>query len=134
MVIFHILMTIMLSLLSYFAYGKNSTGMIVCVLSFIMFFEFSSGPIVWLYNAEILQDKAVSIAVTLNWITGLAISVCTPLLLKVFDIGTLFSAFAVFTALGTMFITMYMKETKGKTQAEIDEQFDQSDKDAYEKL
>jgi hypothetical protein len=54
--------------------------MIVSVLLFISFFEFSSGPIVWLYNAEILTDKANSIAVTISWAFMLAASILTPYL------------------------------------------------------
>jgi len=103
--------------------------MIVCVLTFIAFFEFASGPIVWLYNAEIMRDKGVAIATFLNWFVSLIISVCIPFLVKRFDIGWIFLSFAIFTLLGTIFIAIFMKETRGKTQGEIDELFDDTEKD-----
>lgn len=105
--------------------------MIVCVLLFIAFFEFSSGPIVWLYNAEIMRDKGVAIATFLNWFISLIISVSIPFIVKKFDIGWIFLSFAIFTLFGTIFIVIFMKETRGKTQAEIDEMFDDSEKDEY---
>lgn len=54
MLIFNTLMSITLLLLSYYAFDKDTIGMVTCVLLFICFFEFSSGPIVWLYMAEIM--------------------------------------------------------------------------------
>lgn len=131
MLIFNAAMTLTLLLLAIYSFQKNSIGMIVCVLLFIAFFEFSSGPIVWLYNAEIMRDKAVAIATFLNWFVSLIISVCIPFLVKKYDIGWIFLSFALFTLLGTIFIAIFMKETRGKTQAEIDELFDDSEKDDY---
>ena len=120
MLVFNVLMTLTLSLLSIYSFDKNSIGMIVCVLLFIAFFEFSSGPIVWLYNAEIMRDKAVAIATFLNWFISLLISIFIPSLVKMFDIGWIFFSFSVFTALGSAFILYFMEETRGKTPTEID--------------
>lgn len=77
----------MLTLLGFFSLSKNSMGMVVSVLLFVVFFEFSSGPIVYLYNAEIMKDKGYGVANFLNWFMGLTISATTPLLLKKFNIG-----------------------------------------------
>lgn len=54
MLIFNAAMSATLFLLTYFAFEHNTIGMVVAVLLFICFFEFSSGPIVWLYMAEIM--------------------------------------------------------------------------------
>jgi len=54
MLLFNALMSLTLLLLSYYSFDNNTTGMIICVLLFICFFEFSTGCIVWLYLAEIL--------------------------------------------------------------------------------
>ena len=53
---------------------------IITTLVFIALFEFSSGPITWLYMAEIMQDKAQGIATVLNWAVNLLISLITPYL------------------------------------------------------
>lgn len=84
MLLFNALMALTLLLLSYYSFENNTIGMIVCVLLFICFFEFSTGCIVWLYLAEILQDKAASIATFIVWTTTLAIAIAIPLLLKMF--------------------------------------------------
>lgn len=101
--------------------------MVTCVLLFIAFFEFSSGPIVWLYMSEIMTDKAQSIGTFLNWFMSLVISLAIPQLVKHYSIGYIFLSFGIFTVLGTVFIGIFMKETMGKTQAEIDEMFDDTD-------
>lgn len=41
---------------------KSSTGSALFVFCAVASFECSSGPIAWLYNAEIMEDKAMSIA------------------------------------------------------------------------
>ena len=123
MAVFNALMALTLLLLSYFAFIHDTTGMVVCVLLFISFFEFSSGPIVWLYMAEIMKDKAIALATFLNWSISLLISISIPLLVKQIHIGFIFLALGLFTVIGTFFIILFMKETRGKSQAEIDKMF-----------
>jgi len=62
-------------------YATNYIALLMFVL-FVAFFEFSMGPILWLYNAEILNNKAVTVAVAVNWIGVLIISYFTPTLLN----------------------------------------------------
>ena len=119
----NIAMSLTLIMLSIFAYMENTWGMIVSLMLFITFFEFSAGVIVWLYNAEIMRDKAVAIAASLNWTTSLVISITVPFILKATSAGTLFLIFAICTVLGTVFIVIFTKETLGKTQTEIDALF-----------
>lgn len=93
---------------------------------FIALFEFSSGPITWLYMSEIMQDKAVSVATVLNWIINLAISLSIPTIVdKIGDenIGYIFIFVGGCTTLGSIFIAIFMKETKGKTAQEIEDLF-----------
>lgn len=129
MLIFNGLMALTLLVLSYFAFTHNTWGMVACVLLFISFFEFSTGPIVWLYTAEIMKDKALAIATSLTWSLSLAISISIPLLVKQVHIGYIFLALGLFTVAGTFFIAIFMKETKGKTQAQIDKMFSENKDD-----
>jgi hypothetical protein len=89
----------------------------VClVMAFICCFEFSSGPITWLYMAEIMQDKTMSIATVLNWLVNLVISLITPKLVDSIgssNIGYIFIAVGGSTTIGTIFIWTFMIETKG---------------------
>merc|ERR1712127_550244 len=95
---------------------------IICILSFIAAFEFSSGPITWLYMSEIMQDKAVSIATVLNWLVTLVVSAITPSITKPdSNIPYIFFTVGILTILGALFMIVFMKETKGKSQNEIAE-------------
>lgn len=129
MLIFQALMALMLLLLSYFSFEKNTIGMVTTVLLFIAFFEFSTGPIVWLYMAEIMQDKAAGVGTALSWLGSLAISIAIPPLVKTVDIGFIFLTFGVATTIGLAFIYFFMLETRGKTQAEIDAMFNDEEPD-----
>lgn len=93
---------------------------------FIALFEFSSGPITWLYMAEIMQDKAVSIATVLNWLINLIISATIPSIITAIgddNIGYIFIFVGACTVFGTLFIVAFMKETRGKTAQEIEDMF-----------
>jgi len=81
--------------IAYFFTDDSSVAQVLCIiliLTFVMLFEFSLGPIVWLYLAEILNDKALSVAVVLNWIFNLIISLITPQIIS----GYLFIVLGVF--------------------------------------
>ena len=82
---------------------------------FVLFFEISSGPITWLYMAEIMHDKSLGIAVVMNWIVNLAVAIGTPPLTDAVPIGYIFLALGVITLLGTFYILIFMKETRNKT-------------------
>jgi MFS family permease len=110
---------------------KSNTLAIICTMSFIALFEFSSGPITWLYMAEIMQDKAVGIATVLNWTVNLLISYFTQDIINALgddNIGYLFIGCGGFTVLGTVFMVIFMKETRGKSAGEIEEMFAKVDK------
>mmetsp|Transcript_102 Transcript_102/g.198 ORF Transcript_102/g.198 Transcript_102/m.198 type:complete len:265 (-) Transcript_102:19-813(-) len=117
---------VILVLDGWFSLEKSTYPSVACTMLFIAAFEFSSGPITWLYMAEIMQDKAVSIATVLNWSINLIISLVTPKLINKIgqdNIGYIFIVCGGFTVLGTLFMFFFMKETRGKTQAQIEEMF-----------
>ena len=61
---------------------------------FIILFEFSLGPIPWLYMAEIMTDKGLSIAILLNWIMTIVMAIATPYIIG----GPLFIVFGALCA------------------------------------
>lgn len=65
---------------------------VIFILVFVMLFEFSLGPIPWLYMAEIMTDKGLSIAILINWILTLTMAIITPFLIG----PALFIAFGIF--------------------------------------
>ena len=106
---------------------KNNTALsLICLALFLVCFECSSGPVTWLYMAEILQDKSFSIATVLNWVIKIIISFAIPMVLKVIgteNVGYIFLSTGILTFLSTLFIFFYMKETKGLSRNEIDKMY-----------
>ena len=72
----------------------DKTAQIFCVifiLLFVVLFEFSLGPIPWLYMAEIMTEKGLSIAILLNWLMTIVMGILTPFVIS----GALFMVFGV---------------------------------------
>lgn len=54
--------------------GKTTQVLsIAFILTFIIFYQFSIGPLLWIYMAEIMTEKGLSIGATVTWITTLNI-------------------------------------------------------------
>lgn len=89
-----------------------------CLMIFVAGFEFSWGPIVWLYLAEVCTDKGISYAILANWTMSLLIGYLTPYFLNFWLMNYTFLFFGGFCFLATLFTIFIMKETKGKTELE----------------
>ena len=76
--------------------------------------------------SEIMQDKSVSIATVLNWVINLFVSFFTKQLIDSFGVGYIFLGSGVLTFCGSIFIFIFMIETKGKTRDEILQLFTKS--------
>ena len=95
---------------------------IVAIIIFVLAFEWSWGPVVWMYNAEILNDKAFSLAVTFYWLMNMTVTVVAPTIQQALDpskAGLLFFGFGIFQFFATILATYKMKETRGLTPLEI---------------
>lgn len=88
---------------------------LVCIILFVTFFEFSAGPIVWLYNAEIMQDKALTIATGFNWIANMMVGLLSPTLLSKFPVG-IYYGYASIALICALVEQLFMKETKGLSE------------------
>lgn len=87
---------------------------IASIYGFTLGYGISIGPIVWLYNAEILPDKGVSLTVLTNWVMVIAITFVFPIVVEA--LGTMwpiFAFFAICVSLGLIFTVSKVKETKG---------------------
>jgi hypothetical protein len=72
---------------------------------------------VWLYNAEILPEKGVSIATFSNWCSGFILTLVVPYIKSIYY---LFGFFGIVCLLCYLFVMFVVKETRGKTRNEID--------------
>jgi hypothetical protein len=81
-------------------------------------FEMSFGAIFWLYTPEITTNKGMSIAVAVNWACSVIIGQITPYILNEWLYNYGFLMFAGLCLAFFVIDLIFMKETKGLTEAE----------------
>jgi sugar porter (SP) family MFS transporter len=107
------------------ASGPTAAGLItvVALVAFIICFAFSLGPVTWTVINEIfpahIRGRGVALATAVNW--GSAFLVSQGFLSLVDSVGSslTFWLFAVFCALGWIWVYYSVPETKGQTLEEI---------------
>lgn len=65
------------------------------ILVFVALFEFSLGPIVWIYMSEVMTDKGTSFGTLVNLSLTIVMGIATPYLISAY----LFFAFGGFSIL-----------------------------------
>lgn len=93
---------------------------------YIIFFEFSLGPLNWLYMSEIMTEKGLSIGAGFNWIATVAIATFTTQIINAAGggdegSGRLFLGCGGITVICGLFCLLYLKETKGLSEKEVAE-------------
>ena len=68
---------------------------ILLILLFVGFFEFSLGPIAWIYMSEVMTDKGTSIGTLVNLLLTMAMGLSVPFLIDAIG-GYLFIIFGCF--------------------------------------
>ena len=94
---------------------------VINVNIFITAFSFSAGPVNWVYLAEILQPNAMSVAFFFHWVIIIIDAFSLPD--DPADIAYLFITCGIFTFSGFILIIIFVPETKGKNQAQINRLF-----------
>ena len=108
------------ALIGVFLMLNEDAVMKVFALLFVAAFEFSSGPIMWLYLAEVMPGAGLSIAAFVNWGVLLLISLATPVMVQDWPgVKWTFWFYAICCFLGLIFVAVFIEETKGKSEEEI---------------
>jgi len=95
---------------------------VVTMLAFIVFFELSLGPLVWVYTGELLFDRAMSVAVLVNWASYFLVVLTFPLIQQV-GIWYCFWLYSGLLLVGEGFFWCALIETKGLSKQEIQARF-----------
>lgn len=110
----HILMAICHFLIGLFAYLNKSEWVVGWMVSFILAYYITNGPVIWLYVSEVVVDTALGLCIFTLWATVLVLSLTTNFLmesaLKPQGVFWLFSGISV---LGSIFCFIFIKETRG---------------------
>eukprot|EP01016_Furgasonia_blochmanni_P021362 TRINITY_DN23635_c0_g1_i2.p1 TRINITY_DN23635_c0_g1~~TRINITY_DN23635_c0_g1_i2.p1 ORF type:complete len:482 (-),score=7.31 TRINITY_DN23635_c0_g1_i2:248-1693(-) len=93
---------------------------VVAVLVFQLSFGFTIGPIIWIYLPEILPSEGVSVAAFTKWLFVNFVAWTFPMMVHHgLGIDGTFAFFAICSLMFEVFIYFYVKETKGKSHAEM---------------
>ncbi|EGR28867.1 major facilitator superfamily protein, putative [Ichthyophthirius multifiliis] len=114
-----------LCLLSYSKVEGTEKYNVIFIFLYYLAFNFSLGPIVWLYNSEILPEKGISIATLANWFGGTVVTLALPYFS---DFWPLFLIFGSVCVCCVFFTTRFLKETLGKSKIEIIRMFENEER------
>ncbi|KAF2892941.1 hypothetical protein ILUMI_13235 [Ignelater luminosus] len=111
---------------------------VISLCLFVIMFSIGIGPIPWLISAELFPPEIRSIATgaaaTLNWFTGFLITKFYLDLKNAVGSDVTFYIFSVISVIGTVFIFLFVPETKGKSLNEIQKELNEDDmKESIEK-
>jgi hypothetical protein len=96
-------------------------------------FVFAPGPITWIYMSEVMNYKGVAVGTAINWLLELIIGLISKPMLESETIGDYtFMIFAGTYTFATIVIFIFLKETRGKTEAEVQKLYVRDDKEEIE--
>jgi len=100
----------------------NSPAGKFLIWAYVLEFGLSLGPLPWVYISDILSDMGIGNVALANWVSVFVIGLVFP---SVADsgMGYAFILFAMCSLLGTAFMIFNVKETTGKSEAEISAMF-----------
>ena len=91
--------------------------------SFVAFFAFTWGPVMWVMLGEIFPNKirgaALSIAGLIHWLSNFTITMTFPILLAGIGLGFSYAIYAAFGFVAFFFVKAFVRETKGRSLEEL---------------
>ena len=88
-----------------------SLGVLVMLISLIVFFQSTIGAIFWIHTQETCIDSAIGIVNTNFQSWNVIARLAGPYISKVYGTNTLFTIFAVGTFLGCIYIKVFVRDT-----------------------
>jgi len=108
----------------YFENIFTQVWILVFIISFIAFFAFSQGAVIWVFLAEVFPNKVrakgQALGSFVHWIMNAVIGLIFPVTLAEFGGGMIFMFFAVMMVPFFFFVWKIMPETKGKSLEELE--------------
>ena len=117
LIIGHIAITILHAAVAVFDIAKMNYGVIVCVLLFLVAYEFTSGVVAWVYAAETTIDTGLGLCLLTLWGTVFWLSIVCPIIMDPASLGPtpVFFMFSGLSIGGTIYCFLFIKETMGLT-------------------
>ncbi len=108
-----------------FALFNQVSGFAITIylMSFIAFFAFSQGAVIWVFISEIFPNdvraKGQTFGSLTHWVMAAIITFCFPALTEMLGGGGTFLIFALFMVLQLIYVLKFMPETKGKSLEDL---------------
>jgi len=98
--------------------GNNGVIALVAANLYVVFFNFSWGPIMWVMLGEMfpnqIRGSGLAVAGFAQWIANAAISVSFPALAVSPGLAVTYTGYAIFAALSFFFVKAMINETRGR--------------------
>ncbi len=92
------------------------------VLVFIIGYEFSAGPVLWVYIPEVLNKAGVTLMAVANWVFIIVVSLVTPAIQDATG-PWIFFIFGMCNVAGALFQLVFLKESKGKSRYDLQQMY-----------
>ena len=97
--------------------GKEGPIALVAANLYVVFFNFSWGPVMWVMLGEMFPNQfrgsALAISGFAQWIANFGITMTFPIMLSGIGLGGAYSFYAACALISIIFIAKFVKETKG---------------------
>lgn len=109
-----------------YCFAMNITGwpMLGCIISFLLFFAFSLGPLKFVISTEIfpthIRGTALSVCIMTMWVADWLVNLLFPMMRDGLGIAVTFFIFSFFCLLSFFYAKRNLMETKGKSLEEIE--------------
>lgn len=115
----HVGIAVAHALIGVFILTGFDIGIMVMICVFIWIFANTTGPLAWVYSAETCTDIGLGVCLLTLWAVVLIEILTIPILMTTsLETSGVFFMFAIFSAIGAVFIQVYLKETRGLTDKE----------------
>ncbi|KAF1692490.1 sugar porter family MFS transporter [Pseudoxanthomonas koreensis] len=98
--------------------GGMGTLALVAANAYVVFFNISWGPVMWVMLGEMfpnqIRGSALAVAGAAQWTSNFAVTMTFPILLAGIGLAATYSIYMVAAVLSVFFVLRYVKETKGK--------------------
>ena len=98
--------------------GAMGTLALIAANAYVMFFNFSWGPVMWVMLGEMfpnqIRGSALAIAGLFQWLANFGITMTFPLMLAGLGLATTYGCYAIAAAISIGFVLKYVHETKGR--------------------
>lgn len=98
--------------------GSNGTVALVAANLYVIFFNMSWGPVMWVMLGEMfpnqIRGSGLAVSGLAQWVSNFAVTMTFPILLSSIGLGGAYGIYAIGAVISIFFILKFVDETKGR--------------------